>query len=36
MVTAICKKCKKKNVFTNEEWTLAKAYGLALDKPIRV
>lgn len=33
---AICKRCKKKGVFTPEEWTALKQDGTALDKPQRV
>ena len=35
VVTAICKKCKKTDTHTPEEWNEWKACGQALDKPAR-
>lgn len=35
-VTAICKKCKKTDTHTQEEWAEWSANGQALNKPTRV
>ena len=35
-VIAICKKCRKRGIFTATEWQQMKQDGEALDKPVRI